>query len=62
MRVSVKLSKEYTTPYAVIYTDAVTDEIQNAIDYSKIEKAGCFFWRTPGYVKPADIQLENQPV
>lgn len=33
MRVSVKLSKEYTTPYAVIYTDAVTDEIQNAIDY-----------------------------
>ena len=32
MKVSVKLSKEYTPPYAVIYADAVTDEIQKVID------------------------------
>lgn len=33
MRVNVELSREYTPPYAVIYADAVTDEIQNAIDH-----------------------------
>ena len=32
MKVSVELSKEYHPPYAVIYTDTVTDEIQRAID------------------------------
>lgn len=32
MKVNIELSKEYFPPYAVIYTDAVTDEIRNAID------------------------------
>lgn len=32
MKVSVELSKEHRPPYAVIYTDAVTDEIQKVID------------------------------
>lgn len=32
MKVSVELSKEYNPPYAVIYTDTVTDDIQKAID------------------------------
>ena len=32
MKVNVELSKEYVPPHAVIYTDAVTDEIQKAID------------------------------
>ena len=32
MKVNVELSKEYVPSYAVIYTDAVTDEIQKAID------------------------------
>ena len=32
MKVNVELSKEYVPPYAVIYTDAVTAEIQKAID------------------------------
>ena len=32
MKVSVELSKEYNPPYAVIYTDSVTDEIQKVID------------------------------
>ena len=32
MKVSVELSKEYVPPYAVIYTDIVTDEIQRAIE------------------------------
>ncbi len=32
MKVSLELSKEYDPPYAVIYTDAVTDEIQRAVD------------------------------
>lgn len=33
MKVSVELSKEYNPPHATIYTDAVTDDIQKAIDY-----------------------------
>ena len=33
MKVNVELSKEYVPPYAIIYTDTVTDEIQKAIDY-----------------------------
>lgn len=32
MKVSVELSKEYVPPRAVIYTDALTDEIQRSID------------------------------
>ena len=32
MKVNVELSKEHVPPYAVIYTDAVTEEIQKAID------------------------------
>ena len=32
MKVSVDISAEYTEPYAVIYTDKVTDEIQRMID------------------------------
>ena len=32
MKVSVELSNEYNPPYAVIYTDAVTQEIQRIID------------------------------
>ena len=32
MKVSVELSKEYVPPYAIIYTDIVTDEIQRAIE------------------------------
>ena len=32
MKVNVELSKEYVPSFAVIYTDAVTDEIQKAID------------------------------
>lgn len=29
MRVSVDISAEYNEPYAIIYTDKVTDEIQH---------------------------------
>ena len=32
MRVSVELSTEYKEPYAIIYTDRMTDEIQRVID------------------------------
>ena len=32
MKVSVTISAEYKEPYAVIYTDQVTDEIQRMID------------------------------
>ncbi len=32
MKVRVELDREYVPPYAVIYADAVTDEIQQAID------------------------------
>ena len=32
MKVSLELSKEYHPPYAVIYTDIVTDEVQRIID------------------------------
>ena len=32
MKVSVDISPEYTEPYAVIYTNAVTAEIQRMID------------------------------
>ena len=32
MKVSVDISPEYTDPYAVIYTNQVTDEIQRMID------------------------------
>ena len=32
MKVSVDISSEYKEPYAVIYTDKVTDEIQRMID------------------------------
>lgn len=32
MRVSVALSTEYKEPYAIIYTDRMTDEIQRVID------------------------------
>ncbi len=50
MRVSIELSKEYMPPYAVIYTDAVTDEIQNAIDYLSTNE------------KPLLVQHEDQMV
>lgn len=32
MKVKVELSEEYKTPYAVIYTDRITYEVQNAVD------------------------------
>ena len=32
MKVSVDISAEYKEPYAVIYTDKVTDEIQRMLD------------------------------
>lgn len=32
MKVSVELSREYTPPRAVIYADAVTEEIQRAVE------------------------------
>ena len=32
MKVSVELSKEFSPPYAVIYTDILTEEIQKTID------------------------------
>ncbi|HHW94856.1 MAG TPA: LytTR family transcriptional regulator [Mogibacterium sp.] len=32
MKVNVEVSEEYFPPYAVIFTDAVTDEIQKIID------------------------------
>ncbi|MFW5650445.1 MAG: LytTR family DNA-binding domain-containing protein [Acetivibrio ethanolgignens] len=32
MKVSVELSSEYNKPYAIIYADKVTDEIQKMID------------------------------
>ena len=32
MKVSVDISEKYTEPYAVIYTDAMTDEIRRMID------------------------------
>ena len=32
MKVNIELSKEYAPPYAVIYADAVTDEIRKTID------------------------------
>ena len=32
MKVSVELSKEFSPPYAVIYTDILTEEIQKMID------------------------------
>ncbi len=32
MKVSVELSMEYKEPYAIIYTDRMTDEIQRVID------------------------------
>ena len=32
MKVSVDISSEYNEPYAVIYTDKVTDEIQRMLD------------------------------
>ena len=32
MKVSVALSTEYKEPYAIIYTDRMTDEIQHVID------------------------------
>lgn len=32
MKVNIELSKEYTPPYAVIYTDKVTDEIQRVLN------------------------------
>ena len=38
MKISVDISAEYKEPYAVIYTDKLTDEIQHMIDmFSKSE-------------------------
>ncbi len=39
MIVSIKLSKEYVPPYAIIHTDTVTDEIQRAIDILGAEES-----------------------
>ncbi len=38
MKVSLELAKEYTPPYAVIYADALTEEIRNVMDVIGTEK------------------------
>ena len=38
MKVSVELSSEYNEPYAVVYADKVTDEIQKIIDILSADK------------------------
>ena len=38
MKVSVELSSEYNEPYAIIYADKVTDEIQKMIDILSANK------------------------
>ena len=32
MKVSIELSPEYSEPYAIIYTDKITDSIQRTLD------------------------------
>ena len=39
MKVNIELSKEYVPPYAVIYADAVTDEIKRSIDLLGMSEA-----------------------
>ena len=39
MKVSVELSTEYKEPYAIIYTDRMTDEIQRLIDGLSINES-----------------------
>ena len=39
MKVSVDISPEYKEPYAVIYTDKVTEEIQRMIDIFSVSEA-----------------------
>lgn len=38
MKVNVELSSEYKKPYAIIYTDKITDEIRRMIEIFSIEK------------------------
>lgn len=38
MKVKLELAEEYTTPYAVIYTDKVTDQIQQMMDVLGTDK------------------------
>ena len=39
MKVSFELSPEYRIPYAVIYVDKITDEIQKIMDLARGEGA-----------------------
>ena len=38
MKVNVEISSEYKKPYAIVYTDKVTDEIQRMIDIFSANK------------------------
>lgn len=38
IKASIELSPDYKTPFAVIYTDHVTDEIQKILDFMSTEK------------------------
>lgn len=39
MKVSIELSPEYSEPYAIIYADKITDNIQRTLIYSVQMKA-----------------------
>ena len=38
MKVSIELSPEYSEPYAIIYADKITDNIQRTLDILQLLK------------------------
>ncbi len=60
MKVSVEMSSEYKDPYAVIYTDQVTDEIQSMIDIFNVSDSPIIALRNEEDViilKPVEIYM-----
>lgn len=37
MKVSIELSPEYSEPYAIIYADKITDNIQRTLGYIRFK-------------------------
>lgn len=59
MKVSIEVSAQYEEPYAVIYTNEVTDEIQRAINVLNEKEAPVTAWLGEKIVilQPKDIYM-----
>ena len=59
MKVSIELSEQYTPPYAVIYADAVTDEVRRAVDLFEAKDAPLIAHREDRLllIKPDEVSM-----